>query len=237
MERGYRPRGPARSVQILYRQVRVTGTLVGCPSRRTTGCTARSHGDSKCWAIGQYSFGDQRFTDLRTSLVGIPPNVLSQRLKDLTAEGMVATRELPPPAARTVYTLTDYGRSTAPVLRALSRFGLQRLGTAGPDTDVRPEQAVFSAVTGFYDATAAEGVDERYRLEVDGRTFTLASTRGGPDPDERRAPDLTVTAPAWALVDLRLGTIDFDDALRDGVIATSGPTRALRHFRQIFQLT
>jgi DNA-binding HxlR family transcriptional regulator len=183
------------------------------------------------------SFGDQRFTDLRTSLVGIPPNVLSQRLKDLTAEGLVATRELPPPAARTVYTLTEYGRSTAPVLRALSRFGLQRLGTAGPDTDVRPEQAVFSAVTGFYDATAAEGIDERYRLDIDGRTFELASTRGGPDPDDRREPDLTVAAPAWALVDVRLGALAFDDALGEGIVSTRGSEQALRHFRQIFQLT
>jgi len=182
------------------------------------------------------SFADARFTDLRTSLVGIPPNVLSQRLKDLVAEGLVETRELPPPAARTVYTLPEYGRTTTPVLRALSRFGLQRLEPAEPDTDVRPEQAVFSAVSGFYDPAAAEGIDERYRLEVDGRTFTLASTRGGPAGDERREPDLTVIAPAWALVDVRLGTLDLDDALAEGTISTQGRKLALRHFRRIFQL-
>ena len=183
------------------------------------------------------SFGDCRFTDLRRSLAGIPPNVLSQRLKDLVAEGLVETKELPPPAARTVYSLTDYGRSTTPVLRALSRFGMQRLDPADADTYVRPEQAVFSAVTGFYDPAAAEGIDERYQLDVDGHPFTLASRRGGPATDERRAPDLTVTAPAWALVDIRLGSLDLDTALADGTITTTGRKQALRHFRQIFQLT
>jgi DNA-binding HxlR family transcriptional regulator len=182
------------------------------------------------------SFGDCRFTDLRTSLVGIPPNVLSQRLKDLVAEGLVATKELPPPAARTVYTLTDYGRTTIPVLRALSRFGLQRLDPADADTDVRPEQAVFSAVSAFYDPEAADGIDERYQLDVDGRPFTLASRRGGPVDDERREPDLTVIAPAWALVDVRLGALDLDAALADGTVTTTGPKQALRHFREIFQL-
>ena len=182
------------------------------------------------------SFGDRRFTDLRRSLVGIPPNVLSQRLKDLVAEGLVETKELPPPAARTVYTLTEYGRTTAPVLRSLSRFGLQRLDPADADTDVRPEQAVFSAVTGFYDPAAAEGIDERYLLEVDGRSFPLASVRGGPASTDRVEPDLTLTAPAWALVDLRLGTLDLDDAIADGTITTSGSKVALRHFRKVFQL-
>src|SRR3954463_16651011 len=139
--------------------------------------------------------GDHRFTDLRRNLPGIAPNLLSQRLKELTDEGLVATKELPPPAARTVYTLTDYGRTTIPVLRALSRFGLQRLDPADADTVVRPEQAVFSAVSPFYDPEAADGIDERYQLDVDGRPFTLASRRGGPVDDERREPDLTVIAP------------------------------------------
>src|SRR5215213_2570175 len=66
--------------------------------------------------------GDLRFTDLRASLPGIAPNLLSERLRALQAEGLVTTAELPPPAARTVYRLTDAGRSVVPVLRAIARF-------------------------------------------------------------------------------------------------------------------
>jgi len=36
--------------------------------------------------------GDQRFTDLRTSLPGIAPTVLTQRLRALTDQGLVTTK-------------------------------------------------------------------------------------------------------------------------------------------------
>lgn len=65
----------------------------------------------------ELSQGDQRFTDLRTALGRIAPNLLSDRLRDLQAAGLVTTAELPPPAARTVYRLTDEGRRAVPVLR------------------------------------------------------------------------------------------------------------------------
>src|SRR4029079_3180988 len=81
--------------------------------------------------------GDHRFTDLRHNLPGIAPNLLSQRLKELTDEGLVTTKELPPPAARTVYSATDYGRTTIPVLRALARFGFARLEPAADEHTVR----------------------------------------------------------------------------------------------------
>src|SRR3954451_13470408 len=60
--------------------------------------------------------GDRRFTDLRRSLPGIAPGLLSDRLKALAEHGLVTTRELPPPAARTVYAITPRGREAAPVL-------------------------------------------------------------------------------------------------------------------------
>src|SRR5215207_1372937 len=80
--------------------------------------------------VRELSLEPQRFTDLRSHLPGIPPNVLSQRLKRLADSGLVATEELPPPAARSVYTLTPRGRETAPILRELIRFGLPELEPA-----------------------------------------------------------------------------------------------------------
>ncbi len=71
--------------------------------------------------------GDQRFTDLRTALPGVAPSLLTDRLRSLEAAGMVTTVELAPPAARTVYRLTEHGRSVGPVLRSLARFGVQHL--------------------------------------------------------------------------------------------------------------
>jgi len=94
------------------------------------------------WAmlvIRDLILGPKRFTDLRESLPGIATNVLTQRLKQLEQAGIVSRRPLPPPAASTVYELTEYGRELEPVLLALGRWGAKTIGEATPDRSVRSE--------------------------------------------------------------------------------------------------
>ena len=68
--------------------------------------------------------GPLRFVDLRTELRGISPNVLSQRLRELAADGVVARGRLPAPAASWAYELTERGHGLAPVLRELRSWAL-----------------------------------------------------------------------------------------------------------------
>ena len=44
---------------------------------------------------------------------------------------------------------------------------------------IRPETAAHASVNAYYDADAAAGIDERYRLVLEGTSFDLASARGG----------------------------------------------------------
>src|SRR4051794_30047853 len=97
------------------------------------------------------SLAPQRFTDLRANLVGIPPNVLSQRLKRLAEDGLVMTEELPPPAARTVYVLTPRGRDVVPVLQSLVRFGLPALPPGGPGTTMRRGAVIATMFLSWFD--------------------------------------------------------------------------------------
>src|SRR3712207_5132897 len=53
--------------------------------------------------------GPRRYTDLAAGLPGIGTNILATRLRELEAAGIVGRRRLAPPAARTVYELTEYG--------------------------------------------------------------------------------------------------------------------------------
>src|SRR6476619_5108795 len=115
--------------------------------------------------------GDRRFTDLRERLPGIAPNLLSDRLRELQAEGLVEHKELPPPAARTVYAATALGHELIPVLRSLARFGVARLGP--PDEhEVEPQVAVYGMLAPYH-APESEGERFHARLEVDGRTFDV----------------------------------------------------------------
>ena len=55
------------------------------------------------WAllvVRELLLGPKRFTDLRAGLPLIGPDVLSQRLRELEASGVVVRDKLPPPAAR-----------------------------------------------------------------------------------------------------------------------------------------
>jgi len=88
--------------------------------------------------------GPQRFTDLHDTLAGIPRNLLSERLRDLEANGILARAELPPPAARSVYELTDAGRALLPVIGALAQWGLTHLPPPEPDEVVSPALAILA---------------------------------------------------------------------------------------------
>jgi len=161
--------------------------------------------------LRELSFDKQRFTDLRRSLPGIASNLLTERLRHLEDAGLVEQRELPAPAARTVYALTDEGRRIVPVLRALARFGLPLLGDPS-EGRVRPRTAVFGALGALFDPAAAGGRNLRMRFDLDGERLWL-EVRGGRlvRADREAAPDLVFTGPAAALVDVCRGTTSLDD--------------------------
>jgi len=70
--------------------------------------------------------GARRFSDLRRDIAGISEKVLSQHLRDLEADGVVARREFREGAVlATEYAFTDYGRTLIPALNALAEWGLK----------------------------------------------------------------------------------------------------------------
>lgn len=182
--------------------------------------------------------GPRRFNDLRANVVGIPPNILSQRLKALTDHGLVTTRELPRPAARTVYAATDKGMSVLPILRELVRFGVPLLGPADACSALPwPANVVSTALTAFLTADA-DVPNECYEVVVDGERFVLASTRTAVHRDaDDNPPVLTMSIPGWVLMNLRTGHTSWDDAVNAGLLAVSGPKRSVSNFRKAFRLT
>jgi DNA-binding HxlR family transcriptional regulator len=88
--------------------------------------------------------GPQRFTDLHTTLDGIPRNLLADRLRDLETGGIVVRTELPPPAARSVYELTEAGTALLPVIGALAQWGLAHLPPPEPGEAVSPALGILA---------------------------------------------------------------------------------------------
>jgi len=178
---------------------------------------------------------DQRFTDLRQALRGLAPNLLSDRLRALTEMGLVVTAELPPPAARTVYRITDDGRDAAPVLRALARFGVRHLA-GEPGTDMDARRAANALMVPWY---------RPGRRELRARLVLTPSGRGEPtavdmlltrpivlvrsEPEAGEPVDITLTTSAEALAAAR----------RDGVpldVVPAGSARDVALFREAFSI-
>ena len=75
--------------------------------------------------------GPLRFGDLQETLPGIAPNVLSQRLRRLEAEGLVLAEPYSRRPERFVYELTGGGRELAGALRLLADWGARHRESAG----------------------------------------------------------------------------------------------------------
>src|SRR5213076_1486222 len=78
------------------------------------------------WAllvVRELLLGPKRFTDLRAGLPRVTPDVLSQRLRDLEADGVLRHTRLPRPASTQVYELTARGQELEPVIIELGRWG------------------------------------------------------------------------------------------------------------------
>ena len=177
--------------------------------------------------LRELAMGDRRFTDLRGALTGIAPNLLSERLKALRDAGLIETVELPPPAARTVYRLTEEGRHTIPVLRAMARFGARHL-EGDPDPAFGARRLVHALLLPWW---TAGGTEMRARVDVgDGHPVDVTLSGDRVDvADAVGTADVTLTASPAAVAAVRQGGAA--SALR-----LSGSASARRSFLDAFAL-
>ncbi len=156
------------------------------------------------WAllvIRELVLGPKRFTDLRQGLPGIATNVLSQRLKQLERDGIVGRRSLPPPAASTVYELTEYGRELESIMLDLGRWGARTMGARAPEQALRSEWLAV-ALKAFYRPDAAKDVSATIGFHFEDAAFTVRLDGGRLDikPGLPEHADLTLTGDAETLV-------------------------------------
>ena len=120
--------------------------------------------------------GPKRFTDLRRGLPRIGTNVLAARLQELERNGVVARRTLPPPAASTIYELTEYGRQLEGPLLALGRWGALSMGTRDGQ-ELRSEWLAV-ALKAFFRPEAASDLRADIELRFEDGTFLARVDHG-----------------------------------------------------------
>lgn len=124
------------------------------------------------WAllvVRELVLGPKRFTDLRSHLPGIATDVLSQRLRQLEAAGVLRSVALSAPASGRAYELTDRGRELEPVLHALGRWGSQE-GFAAATHEMTVD-AFGVALATVFDPERARSLDATVTVVVDGEAL------------------------------------------------------------------
>jgi DNA-binding HxlR family transcriptional regulator len=186
------------------------------------------------WAllvVRELLLGPKRFTDLHRGLGGASQNVLSQRLRELEAAGVVRRRRLGPPAGSSAYELTEEGAKLEPILIELGRWGRHRPMTADGELSV---DALVLALKTTFDRSAAGDLEATIDLRIDDDELELtvaegrlAVTRGG-----AKEPDASLRTDAATLRDLAFRKRRLDEAA--GAVALEGDAAALQRLLDAF---
>jgi DNA-binding HxlR family transcriptional regulator len=190
------------------------------------------------WAlliVRELLLGPKRFTDLRTGLPHVSPDVLSQRLRELEEAGILARIKLPPPVAARVYELTQRGKDLKPIILELGRWG--SLEPFPPDAEAQLGiDALVVALMTVFNPAAADGFRASYELRL-GEDVFRARVAGGEFDVERGAadrPDATiVTDPATLATVLWHGRRPAE-AQRAGDLEVAGDRKAAGRFWKLF---
>lgn len=179
--------------------------------------------------VRELMIGPLRYTDLLTRLPAIGTNLLSKRLRHLEEIDALHRTELPPPAASTVYELTERGRGLEAAVTALAEWGDQYV-----DHEVSrpfdPRHEAFALRLVFEHAAAASrDHDESYQFEVDSAVLHARIIAGrvetGLGPVAQPTVTIRTDTATWESL-FRCGWAD--GALTDGRVDVDGDADAVR---------
>ncbi len=188
--------------------------------------------------VRELLLGPKRFKDLLGELPAMGTNRLSDRLKSLEADGVIAKTALPPPGEAQVYVLTDLGERLRQPVVSLAQWGaglplddrldprtaraallaLVRCATAPPD--------LLGDVRETYDFTVGA---ERFHIIVDN---DRAVPRSGPSPVRA---DVTVDCDLPTLLALDARGLTPARARREHNARIDGSADAIRRAFSIMQ--
>lgn len=188
------------------------------------------------WAllvVRELVLGPKRFTDLKAHLPGIATDVLSQRLRQLDAAGVLRPTTLPHPASGQAYELTERGHELEPVLHALGRWGSQEGFEAA-----RHEMTVDAfavALSTVFDRGAADH-DATVVLDLEGDRLVAAVRDGGLEISRGTAdqPDARIESSIAALREVLWRGRPLAAAEADGSLVVHGRRGVVRRFLTLF---
>ncbi len=188
--------------------------------------------------VRELLLGPKRFSDLRSRLDGISTSVLAERVARAEELGLVHRSFLPPPAASTVYELTEDGRALRPAVFELIRWGGRFLFRGRKGERVEPEwMRLALAACARRRASPRRSFLVRIRQGVKETTLHIAGGPRGTVVTDRPGPaDVTIVTSVRMVLALMSGAQNPLQALQSGRLKASGDRAALTDFPRLFDV-
>lgn len=186
--------------------------------------------------VRDLSVASRRFKDLHEGLPGIPTSVLTARLRDLQATGVVARVADERPGGGVLYSLTPHGRALEPILDALGRWGAGTM-TVPESDDVITDASLAAALRAGYrpgvaDSAASYVVHAGPAVAwADATSDSVTVGAGAPDFDA----DLTIHS-GPELRALLAGDLAPAAALSSGAVRIEGSPEVFERFAATFHV-
>lgn len=181
--------------------------------------------------------GSRRYSELAAGLPRIPSNILTTRLKELQAAGVL--RRVPHSRV-IVYELTEYGHELEPVVLALGAWGFKSLGAPRDEQILTPDSMTIDLRAAFRSEIAAALPATAYAaslgsaellIRVDGARLEVARTAL---PATSADLGFSVGADIRRLIS---GDLAPRHAIATGVVTVRhGPDALLERFARTFHL-
>lgn len=184
--------------------------------------------------IRELLMGGHRFSELQRGMAQISPTVLTKRLSELAADGLLVKRRIPGQKGHE-YHLTQAGKELAPVIKALGDWGVKwaRGRMADSDLDVEllmlylvrsidPEKLVGDETVIRFNFSDLEHL-RKWWLVVRGRDIDVCLEDPGKEVDVRFDVDLRTMIEIW------MGDRTYRSAIRNGKLKLSGPSALTRN--------
>lgn len=145
------------------------------------------------WAmlvLRELAYGPRRFSELKADLQGISANVLTQRLTELEARGLVRKIRLPPPASVQVYEATEWGLDAVPLIASLGRWAA-RSPCHNPNQPMSHVSVIMSLQT-LLSPELAESMDARIGFRFGDASYVTHLHDGQLDVERRKITDCDV---------------------------------------------
>jgi DNA-binding HxlR family transcriptional regulator len=188
--------------------------------------------------IRELLIGPARFNELIDNLPGIGPNLLSERLRSLSENGLVEQAAMSGDGRAKLYRLAPLGEQLRGPVLALANWGLGFLQEKDRAGATRAEWGFLAVQSMVLDKNIPDVEHEVYEFQVSEQIFTIEVRNGKVSFGRGKAdkPDLTIECDADTFIRVGARMLSPFEAIATGDVRIKGSSEAVQRCTRMLGL-